>query len=173
VGGAQPGAGADVAWHHVDCKAYVSEHPSPSTALCVPASTADCAAPAAAHSAAAAAAAAVAATAAVGEVAPQPRSVHTPLETLLQVGGRNGRGVCVAVPPAHSLWTRTGFHSHPQPSAGPPLKRSLRASRQNLSAPHQVQGLQNSLAAVNEAPGLGLSEAAELLQAEFKVDLVR
>ena len=41
------------------------------------------------------------------------------------------------------------------------------------SAPQQVQGLQNSLAAVNEAPGLGLSEAAELLRAELRVDLVR
>jgi hypothetical protein len=40
-------------------------------------------------------------------------------------------------------------------------------------APQQVQGLQNSLAAVNEAPGLGLSEAAELLRAELRVDLVR
>ncbi|KAI8469551.1 MAG: hypothetical protein J3K34DRAFT_279356 [Monoraphidium minutum] len=36
----------------------------------------------------------------------------------------------------------------------------------------KVQGLQNALAAVSEAPGLGLSEAAELLQGELGVDLV-
>ncbi len=37
----------------------------------------------------------------------------------------------------------------------------------------QVQGLQNSLAAVSDVPGLGLSEAAELLQEELAVSLVR
>jgi len=38
--------------------------------------------------------------------------------------------------------------------------------------PTQVEGLQNSLAAVSDAPGLGLSEAAELLQGELGVALV-
>jgi hypothetical protein len=39
--------------------------------------------------------------------------------------------------------------------------------------PRQVHEFQNSLAAVSDAPGLGLSEAAELLQAELGAALVR
>jgi hypothetical protein len=61
--------------------------------------------------------------------------------------------------------------AHPQQPPGAPQRRSLQQDAP-LGALLQVQGLQNALASVSEAPGLGLAEAAELLLAELNVQLV-
>lgn len=53
------------------------------------------------------------------------------------------------------------------PNAYPPFPKPF------LPKTPQVQELQTALASVSEAPGLGLSEAADLLLKELGVDLVR